>query len=447
MKIAISLLGCNDMRLLVPCIQSLLKSDLMNYNFKIFYIDNASTDGTYEYVQSIDCEKWIKRNTTNQGICIPRIEIMNRILEDSEITYTLEIHADMLFPSKWLAPLLAEFDDNTAIVMPFILNSPECEISLEQLEVLVRKHYSHDKFELVRQVHPWLLNNSIIRKIGYYDAIFSPQNCEDDDLMFNIIKNQYKLKTTKESIVCHYGGKTRSHLPSNIMESLAKFENKNGMTVDDFAKKFTIHGCIHYNYNDCKEINPLEFRFLSLNDRYDVKHQAWSRIYEYPYVLDTLVRLGANKTSTIHNTCWGYTDIHIGFKNDIDELYPLSLHSDQLQSNLPKTMVYDITKPIDIEYHNKFDFVLNISTVEEVSESNTLVLRNLLQQVKPGGYLIVTFDYKEGYTNSIKLKEVESFIGKSITAKPDNAINNFNSVKPELWHPGLECGVLVINRL
>jgi glycosyltransferase involved in cell wall biosynthesis len=230
---------------MVPCIESLLVSDLSNYDFELYYIDNNSTDGTYEYMQTLNCKKWVKQNKINEGITLPRIEIMNKILEDDKNTYTLEIHADMLFPAKWISYLLSEFDDKTAIVMPFILNNPHIRINIEELERLVKIHSSDEIFNCVRQVHPWVLNNQIIKHIGYYDVIFAPQECEDDDLMFRIMKNNYLTKAVKNSIVCHYGGATRRLSYDNLTNKLHLFKHKNGVSVDDMVTMFTLHPIIN----------------------------------------------------------------------------------------------------------------------------------------------------------------------------------------------------------
>ena len=65
----------------------------------------------------------------------------------------------------------------------------------------------------------------------------------------------------------------------------------------------------------------IEFKYLTRNDLFDKKYVAWSRIYEYPYVLNMLKKLGANKNSMIHNTSWGWEGCHVTFKNDLDDIY------------------------------------------------------------------------------------------------------------------------------
>lgn len=240
MKIAISLLSYNDIVYLKPCIDSLLSSDLNEHEYKFFIIDNNSSNSTKEYIINLNVNKWLKLNTENEGITLPRIEIMNNILNE-DFDYTLEIHADMLFPKKWLNELIKNMDDETAIVMPFILNNPNLILDIENMNKLVEKYQSDEIFTNIRQVHPWLLNNSIVKKIGYYDSIFSPQNCEDDDFMWNVMKNKYKTKASKKSIVVHYGGKTRNfvNIEYDLQKSFRLFYNKNNITVSDMVSKFT----------------------------------------------------------------------------------------------------------------------------------------------------------------------------------------------------------------
>ena len=197
------------------------------------------------------------------------------------------------------------------------------------------------------------------------------------------------------------------------------------------------------------EHEVIDFRFLTILDNNDIKYDAWSRIYGYPYVLDMLMNLGANQHSKIHNSSFGFTGCHILFKNDLDKLFPEAFHSDIKQSDLSKTFVYDIRTPIDEEYFDFFDFVLNISTIEEVNFDNVQIISNLLQQVKINGYLILTFDYSTEGNDTLDLKAVEKYIGCSIENKnpsinisPLNCLNITHAL-PE----NLKCGVLVLKKI
>ena len=195
-----------------------------------------------------------------------------------------------------------------------------------------------------------------------------------------------------------------------------------------------------------------EFRFLTTNDEYDVKYEWWSRIYEYKVVLNVLENLNANAKSLIHNTSWGFTGCHLTFKNDLDSKYEKSIHSDIKSSSIKNTMIYDITKPISSSFHNYFDFVINISTVEEVNYPTDKILDNLMQQLKPNGYLIITFDYDINNCTSVgngsmNLSLIENYLNKNIESMPTNAINGSNVVNPMIRYTSLNCGILVIKKI
>jgi len=193
----------------------------------------------------------------------------------------------------------------------------------------------------------------------------------------------------------------------------------------------------------------LEFKYLTRNDLFDKKYVAWSRIYEYPYVLNMLTQLGANENSTIHNTSWGWEGCHVTFKNVLDDIYINTLHSDIKKSSLKNTTVYDITKQPETNLVEQFDFVLNVSTVEEVNYSHVSIIQNLLKQVKVGGYLIITFDYNDKNTTgvgSIQLKEVEKCFNIKLEDN-NNKISGVNSEIIEVRNKLLNCGVLIIQKL
>ena len=88
MKIAISLLTCSDSKLSIPCINSLLNSDLVNYEYKIFCVDNNSSDNTIDFLNSLKCPLFLIENKFNEGIVLPRIKIMDQILKE-EYDYTV----------------------------------------------------------------------------------------------------------------------------------------------------------------------------------------------------------------------------------------------------------------------------------------------------------------------------------------------------------------------
>jgi len=183
----------------------------------------------------------------------------------------------------------------------------------------------------------------------------------------------------------------------------------------------------------------LEFRKITTDDRHEIKFDTWSRIYEYPMVLDMIEKYTNNPNIKIHNSSWGHQGCHITFKNILEDKYLNVKNTDIAPSKVPNTSIWDITKE-NKEFEDCFDVVLNVSTIEEVNYNHVTILKNLLKQVKPNGVLICTFDIP-----GIQLDEIELFINKKIK-RFNNELNGSVSIIPNNRYANLTCGLLVIKK-
>jgi hypothetical protein len=241
MKIAISLLCHNDEDYLKPCLKSLFESDLNGHNIKLFCYDNNSNKPMKDYLNTLNINKWVFSSEKNEGIVIPRIKIYNEIIKE-EFDFLLEIHSDMIFPKIWLKPLLDIFDSETGILEPHIYQ-PKKIISKDDFELILPRLLNGNVYTKCRQTHPWLINLKIVNNIGgYYDPKFSPHECEDDDFIYRVIKNGYKVKSVGSSWVVHYGGAIRHKLLGSVFIAHSKyFEEKHKITLQQLINMFEIH--------------------------------------------------------------------------------------------------------------------------------------------------------------------------------------------------------------
>ena len=184
----------------------------------------------------------------------------------------------------------------------------------------------------------------------------------------------------------------------------------------------------------------LEFRTITLNDRVDQQFIAWSRIYVYPIILDMMSKYEADNNLKIHNTSWGFKGCHITFKNILESKFREVTNSDILESKESNTTVWDITKTPPSEFFNAFDVVLNVSTVEEVKSDHLGIFKNLFDQVKNGGLLIITFDLP-----GLQIKKFEKLFGQKILTSDMN-IDGSNSMNPTPKYKHLNCGIIVLRK-
>lgn len=137
-----------------------------------------------------------------------------------------------------------------------------------------------------------------------------------------------------------------------------------------------------------------EFRFINNNESFiDKDFVNWSRCYEWGYVLSSLKNVNNN---TIHNTCSGPGEIHKSFHDKLSKTNNKVDNSDIFETNINKTFDNFYLYNLLDKNNKKYDFVLCISTLEELDKNSIKVaFNNLLDQVKDGGRLIITCDYPD----------------------------------------------------
>jgi len=194
-----------------------------------------------------------------------------------------------------------------------------------------------------------------------------------------------------------------------------------------------------------EDFDVLEFRNFSVEDPSDTTWGAWSRVYEYEWVLLTLEKLGAESNSTVHNTSWGFEGgpytCHREFKEALDDAGYETLHSDIIPSTLPRTTLWNLTEDPPSDWIEAFDFVINISTMEEVNANHVQILRRLFSMVKKGGYLLCTFDLP-----GLQLPAIEDEVEENYFTNVKEKITGANSVLPEARFSYLTAGKLLIQR-
>lgn len=188
------------------------------------------------------------------------------------------------------------------------------------------------------------------------------------------------------------------------------------------------------------------FRFATIHDSHIRDFKWWSRPYEYSFAMN---QMGTKDKLKIHNTSWGSDNIKKWGQDAChdQQLFRMMLdclgsvyHSDIELSEKFDTYQYDITKD-ETDFHEKFDYVINISTIEHLSHAVQFnVIMNLLKQVKMGGKLICTFDYPR-----VDVTHLESKLNKKLEIGND-ILNGKNSIHPNMKYEKLNIVFLSISK-
>lgn len=185
----------------------------------------------------------------------------------------------------------------------------------------------------------------------------------------------------------------------------------------------------------------IDFKLIDTSYKFDLKWDWWSRVYEYELVLQKLLDLNCLPQSKIHNTCWGFQGCHVLFKNELEFFYPNVVNSDLLESTIANTEIHDLRKPCRDEWVGNFDFVINVSTIEEIRYPHTQIFENLLSMVKVGGFLVSTFDLP-----GLQLEMMEKLFGRKIQLVNDPVTGGSSVYKMDQFDY-LNVGYFVVQRI
>lgn len=188
------------------------------------------------------------------------------------------------------------------------------------------------------------------------------------------------------------------------------------------------------------DFEVLDFRLLSADDPFDLKWIWWSRIYEYEYVLNAIDKYSRSSAPSIHNTSWGFQGVHIDFKEELERRYGFVLSSDVRPSQLDNTAEYNLLCPPPVAWAGRFEFVLNVSTIEEIHGPQLQVLQNLMLMLKPGGHLVATFDHP-----GVQLHSFERLLRREI-GRPEQVLSGKTSRAPSLDSEFLHVVALILRR-
>lgn len=102
----------NGMKWLEACLKSVLATDYEP--FKVIVVDNASVDGSVEYIKACFPEVELISNSENLGFCEGN-NIAIRAAVDADADYFLLLNTDTIVTKTWLTELVAAGEENESL--------------------------------------------------------------------------------------------------------------------------------------------------------------------------------------------------------------------------------------------------------------------------------------------------------------------------------------------
>ncbi|WP_054956214.1 glycosyltransferase family 2 protein [Paenibacillus dakarensis] len=237
----------NQLGYLKECIESVLR--YTNKPYELIIIDNASADGTAEYLISLQGIRF-RINQENLGFA----GAVNQGLMMSRGTTMLILNNDAVVTVNWLSNLLAclHSDSTIGIVGP-VTNYISGEQLIETCYTNI--HEMHQFAQLYNQsdARRWSVTNRLTGfcmllrredfiRLGYFDEGFEVGNCEDDDYGLRARLLGMHLVIARDTFIHHYG--------SVSMKSLNdKFDEVYANNLSFYSQKWSDpHGLLHLGW-------------------------------------------------------------------------------------------------------------------------------------------------------------------------------------------------------
>lgn len=222
MKTSIIILTFNKLEYTKLCINSIRNFTLKD-TYELIVIDNASTDGTIDWLKE---QKDITTIFNNINLGFPKG--CNQGIKVSTGDNILLLNNDTVVGFNWLDNMLKGLysDDKIGAVGAVSNNCPNYQ-SISTNYNTIEEMFEFSKKYNISNPELWeqkikligfcmLIKKNIIDEIGLLDEVFTPGNFEDDDYSFRIIKAGYKLLLCKDTFVHHYGSVSFNSNPGSF---------------------------------------------------------------------------------------------------------------------------------------------------------------------------------------------------------------------------------------
>lgn len=256
----------NQLHMLKQCIASIHAHTPLPY--EIVIVDNASTDGTADYLRSQSLDLRYTLMDENLGFAGG----VNHGLMMARGNYIVVLNNDVLVTPGWLDNMMRclHSDERIAAVGPvtnYIGGDQQIEVPYTQVKDMINFAQEHNKPDPAKWHNTdrlvgfcLLFRRELLNEIGYLDEGYQVGNYEDDDWMIRIRLLGRKLCIAGDSFVHHFGSVSMKGLGSSL------FQEVNDRNARFYELKWSnphllIQETLHRNAAEYEQMRLSSYRF------------------------------------------------------------------------------------------------------------------------------------------------------------------------------------------
>ena len=262
----------------------------LNGNHEVLILDDASTDGTFEWIESLNDDKLITyRNNGPERIGI--VGMFDKGIQMARTPIIMAFHADMVASPNLDKNIIKHLKPLTVVSATRVeppLHPPgvekitlgwgnevdEYDYEMNAINLLQLENQNKDK-TTEGIFAPWCMYREDFMSIGGHDELFAPQSKEDSDLFNRFLLNGYQLIQSWDALVYHFtsrGSRFNKHVGGSAgvnSEEWIHTTTKNGRNFIRKWGHFVKHDVymkpiIPHKYNVQFNITNLDLQYLEM---------------------------------------------------------------------------------------------------------------------------------------------------------------------------------------
>lgn len=215
MKVSIVIPVLNKLHFTAQCLDDLFVSTKLN--LQVIVIDNASNDGTADYLSKIESLITV-RNLENKGCA----SSWNQGVKRSTGEWIVILNNDVRLPLYWIENLITFADKKCLDVVSPGMREGELNYNFNDYA----SNYVRKMGKAFRRWTPigacFAVRKTVFKKIGLFDENYKIGQYEDADFFRRCKKAGIDMGITGASFIHHFGSTTQKHIIRNSNSNYSK---------------------------------------------------------------------------------------------------------------------------------------------------------------------------------------------------------------------------------